>query len=156
MSRAFVKESDEEDVSALPERPVSEHPNLVTPAGLQQIEARIRALESERETARAAEDKGALARIARDLRYWNARRANARVIEPATERPDTVRFGMRVTVRFEDGTERSFRLVGEDEADPPRGAVSWVSPVATALLGRSEGERVNVVGRDAEIVLIEA
>ena len=156
MSRAFVKESDQEEVSTLPERPVSAHPNFVTPSGLHQIEAQLRTLDGEREMARAADDKAALARVARDLRYWNARRANARVVEPAAASPDTVRFGMQVTLRFEDGSERLFRLVGEDEADPPQGLLSWVSPVATALLGRAVGDTVSVLGKDAEIVRIEA
>lgn len=155
MSRAFTKESDQEAGSAIPERPVSPHPNFVTPAGLQQIEAQVRALESERQEARAAEDDAALARVARDLRYWNQRRATARLVEPAALGPDFVRFGTRVTVELEDGTRRTFRLVGEDEANPAQGLVSWVSPVASALIGRSAGDSVTLPAGEAEIVRIE-
>lgn len=156
MSRAFVRESDQEQGEALPERPVSEHPNFVTRAGLQRIEAQVRALEEERQTARAAEDPASLARIARDLRYWNQRRASARLVEPAPGTPDTVRFGTQVTLGFEDGTERTFRLVGEDEADPAQGLLSWVSPVAAGLIGRAAGDTVKLPAGEAEILRIEA
>ena len=154
MSRAFVKESDQDADDGLPERPLSPHPNFVTPAGLHQIEAQIRALEARRVAARAADDTSALASTARDLRYWTQRRASARVVE-VIGAADVVRFGLRVALLLEDGTERSFRLVGEDEADPAQGRVSWVSPVATALLGRAVGDTVDLPGCAAQIVRIE-
>ena len=156
MSRAFVKESDQEDADPMPERPVSTHPNFVTPAGLHQIEAQVRALETERERARAEDDKPTLARVARDLRYWTARKGSARVIEPGLTAPQAVRFGTRVTIEGEDGATRTFRLVGEDEADPAQGLLSYVSPVAAALMGRAEGDTVSLPGQKAEIVKIEA
>jgi transcription elongation GreA/GreB family factor len=156
MSRAFVKESDQEAGGSLPERPVSAHPNFVTPAGLQQIEAQVRALEAERQDARVAEDEASLARVARELRYWNQRKATARLVEPGTAAPDAVRFGNRVTVQLGDGAQLTYRLVGEDEADPPQGLVSWISPVATALLGRTVGDSVTLpAGGEAEIIRIE-
>jgi transcription elongation GreA/GreB family factor len=153
MSRAFVRESDQEGES-LPERLVSSHPNFVTPSGLRQIEARVVGLETARQNARDADDKALLARISRDLRYWNARRATARVVE-ATPPPDNVRFGSRVSVRFEDGTERTFQLVGEDEANPALGLLSWVAPLAAALVGHGAGDTVDFQGRPVEIISIE-
>lgn len=156
MSRAFVKESDQNDADELPERPVSTHPNLVTPNGLAQIEAQTRALEAELQAARARDDKPAIARLMRDLRYWNQRRASARVIEPVSTAPDSVRFGTQVRLRLADGTERTYRIVGEDEADPARGLLSWVSPVASALLGRAAGERVKLPTGEAEILDIRS
>ena len=81
MSRAFVKES-EETVEDFPERPISPHPNFVTPEGLAQIEATLARLQQEHAAAQAAADRAALARISRDLRYWTARRASAQVIAP--------------------------------------------------------------------------
>ena len=156
MSRAFIRESDQESASeSLPERPVSQHPNFVTPEGLRQIESRIRALEAELQEAREQEDSAVVVRIARDLRYWRQRRASARVVEPAAD-PDSVRFGVAVTLRFRDGSERTFRLVGEDEADPAHGLVSWVSPLARGLIGKEIGDVVDVQGREAEIVRLEA
>lgn len=153
MSRAFVKESDD-DPGALPERSISAHPNLVTPRGLAAIEARIQELTAERQAARSAEDTALKARVERDLRYWHARRASARVVE-ATAATDRVRFGMRVTLQLADGGRQQFRLVGEDEADAAHGLISWASPLAQVLLGKEEGERVPFQGGEAEIVSIE-
>ncbi len=153
MSRAFVKESDQE-VDRLPERVVSPHANLVTASGLRRIETQIQELEVERSTARAADDRAMLARIERDLRYWMQRRGSARVIEPAAE-PDVARFGVRVTLRFEDGTQRALRIVGEDEADPARGLVSWVAPIGGALTGASVGDELEILGGRATVVALE-
>jgi transcription elongation GreA/GreB family factor len=154
MSRAFVRESDQ-DAEPLPERVVSPHPNLVTSAGLKQIEERIRELEGARRAARQQEDTAALARIERDLRYWTQRRVSARVVEPLAM-PDTVRFGVRVTLESSDGSRREFRVVGEDEAEPPQGRISWVSPLAAALIGKKLGDVVTFQGQDAAIVRLEA
>jgi transcription elongation GreA/GreB family factor len=153
MSRAFVRESDQ-DGAELPERPVSPHANFVTPRGLAAIEAQLRSLESQRQAARAAGDTGARARVERDWRYWNARRASARLVEPAAAAP-RVRFGTRVTLRLPADALQTFRLVGEDEADAAQGLLSYVAPLARALLGREAGERVPFQGAEAEIVSIE-
>jgi transcription elongation GreA/GreB family factor len=153
MSRAFVRESDE-DPAALPERAVSPHPNFVTPRGLAAIEARVRELQTERQAARAANDAALRARLERDLRYWSARRASARVVGPAalTER---VRFGMLVTLRLGSGARQAFRLVGEDEADAAQGLLSWMAPLAQSLLGRQAGDTVPYQGVAAQILSIE-
>jgi transcription elongation GreA/GreB family factor len=153
MSRAFVRESDGSG-EPLPERAVSTHPNFVTPRGLAQIEARLQELGTQRHAARASEQREALAGLERDLRYWSARRASARVVEPggSTER---VRFGMQVTLRLASGATQVFRLVGEDEADAAQGLLSWVAPLAQSLLGRQAGESVSFQGGEAEIASIE-
>jgi transcription elongation GreA/GreB family factor len=153
VSRAFVRNSDE-DREALPERSVSPHPNFVTPRGLEQIEVRLQELNAERSAARAGGDRGAQARIERDLRYWTARRASARVVMPATAL-DHVRFGMRVTLRLASAATQTFRLVGEDEADAAQGLLSYVAPLAESMLGRGVGDRVSFQGGEAEIVSIE-
>jgi transcription elongation GreA/GreB family factor len=152
MSRAFTRESDAPE--PLPERAISTHPNLVTARGLAAIEAQIRALEGERQAARAAADAALRARVERDLRYWTARRASARVV-PKVEAPDRVRFGVRVALRSAGGAEQTFRLVGEDEADAAHGLLSWVSPLAQALLGRAVGDSVPFQGAAAQIVRLE-
>jgi transcription elongation GreA/GreB family factor len=155
MSRAFVRETDGAEVPQdLPERPVSTHPNFVTARGLQQIESRIRELEAAREAPKRSEDKDALARLDRDLRYWQQRKATAKLVEPEGE-PKKVRFGVRVTLQYEDGTERSFTLVGEDEADPAQGRISWISPIAQVLIGTSVGDELSLQGRQAEITKLE-
>jgi transcription elongation GreA/GreB family factor len=153
MSRAFVKESDG-DADDLPERPLSTHPNFVTARGLSAIEAQVRQLESQRQAARAADDTALRTRLERELRYWSARRASARLVEPAT-RAERVRFGMQVTLRLASGASQVFRLVGEDEADAAQGLLSWVSPLAQALLGREVADEVAFQGAPAQIVSIE-
>jgi transcription elongation GreA/GreB family factor len=156
MSRAFVRESDQDATAEnVPERVVSPHPNLVTPQGLRQIDEHIRVLEAERQAARSDSDPSATARVARDLRYWSQRRATARPVEPLAD-PDAVRFGVEVKLRFEDGTERTFRLVGEDEADPARGLISWVSPIGAALMGHEAGDKVQVHDKHADIVALRS
>jgi transcription elongation GreA/GreB family factor len=153
MSRAFVRNSDD-DPQSLPERPVSPHPNFVTARGLAAIEARVRELEAQRQAAREAEDASLRARLERDLRYWSARRASARMVAPPAA-ADRVRFGMRVTLRLASGATQIWRLVGEDEADAAQGLLSWVSPLAQVLLGGAVGETVAFQGGEAEIVSIE-
>ena len=154
MSHAFVRESDQE-AEALPPRPVSAHPNLVTAAGLKQLEERLRGLEEERAAARAAGDSGAVARFQRDAQYYAQRLSSARLIEPSGT-PSVVRFGVRVVLRAADGAERIFRLVGEDEADPGSGLLSWVSPLAQSLLGRAPGDTVDFNGQPVQIERLEA
>ncbi|HEY7638470.1 MAG TPA: GreA/GreB family elongation factor [Steroidobacteraceae bacterium] len=155
MSRAFVRETDGAEVPQdLPERPVSSHPNFVTARGLQQIEERIRELEAAREEPKRSEDKDALARVDRELRYWQQRKSSAKLVEPEAA-PLKVRFGVHVTLQFEDGTQRSYTLVGEDEADPARGSISWISPIAQALIGASRGDEVTLQGQLAEITALE-
>ncbi|MCX5581567.1 transcription elongation factor GreA [Kaistia terrae] len=152
MSRAFVKEDVDVD-DGLPERLVSPHPNFVTPEGLLAIEAEVTRLGALLATAKAAEDAMAVATLGRDLRYWQQRRSNAEPISP----PDTmqiVQFGSTVTVVRDDGRRQSYRIVGEDEADPKTGTVSHVSPLAQAALGRSVGDEIVIAGQDAEIVSI--
>jgi transcription elongation GreA/GreB family factor len=153
MSRAFVKENDDAG-EPLPELSVSPHPNFVTPAGLALIEQRVTVLEGEQRAARAADDKPLLARVQRDLRYWLKRRASARLVPAATAPIDTVRFGVSVTLRFADDSQRTFRIVGEDEADPARGLVSWAAPLGRALTGKGVGDEAEVLGRTAEIIAL--
>jgi transcription elongation GreA/GreB family factor len=150
MSRAFVKESDDA-VEELPERPISSAPNFVTAEGLAAIEAEIERLNAA--LAHAGEDREARARIARDLRYWDARRGNAQLMPPPTD-ADTIQFGSTVTLTRDDGRRQSFRIVGEDEADPEQGTLSHVSPLARALMGKEEGDSVHVAGHDLEIEAI--
>jgi transcription elongation GreA/GreB family factor len=154
MSRAFVKEPDGADAyEDLPDRPVSEHPNVVTAEGLAQIEETLTRLNQEHAQAQAAQDRGAIARVARDLRYWSARRSTAQVA-PAPGDPTHVQFGSTVTITRDDGRRQTYRIVGEDEADPTRGTLSFVSPVARALMGKTVGDVVRAGPSDAEIVEI--
>ena len=150
MSRAFVKDAEEES-EPLPDRAISPHPNYVTARGLELIEAELTRLQAE--LAAAGEDRAARAAIERDLRYWRARRATAEVIPPPADN-DIVRFGATVTIVHEDGREQTWRIVGEDEAEPAEGTLPYVAPLAHALIGKSVGDTVRVAGGAVEIVRI--
>jgi transcription elongation GreA/GreB family factor len=152
MSRAFVKEL-EDAVEELPDRPISPHPNLVTPEGLARIEAEVARLQQEHAAAHEANARAALARAARDLRYWTARRASAQVVTAPSDR-SKVHFGATVTIVRDDGRRQTFRIVGEDEADPAHGTLSHVSPLARALFGKEVGDTVEVANSQAEIIEI--
>ena len=154
MSRAFVKESDRDD-ETLPDREISAHPNFVTARGLTQLEDRVRDLEQERSDARACDDSGALARAARELRYFQARRDSARLVEPAAS-PSVVRFGVLVHLECSDGSRRAYRIVGEDEGDPAAGLLSYVSPLARELIGLEPGDEVRLGNLTAVIERLEA
>jgi transcription elongation GreA/GreB family factor len=154
MSRAFVRETEAEVID-LQDRPISDIPNFVTSHGLAQIDAHIHEFTAQREAAVTSDDDTALPGIDRELRYWRRRRDSAQLIEPVPE-PDVVRFGVRVQLAFDDGSARDFRLVGEDEANPPGGLVSYASPVGKVLIGRSCGDAVEVFGQQAKIVSMHA
>ena len=157
MAVAFTREEDlETRASDLPDRPISPHPNLVTQSGLDQIEAELAQARAAYAAAQTeggvSADRTAMARATRDLRYWSARRASAQLTEPAPE-GDTVQFGRTVEVEREDGRRQTFRIVGEDEADPAAGSISYVSPLARALMGKFEGDVVSVAG-EVEIISV--
>ena len=158
MSVAFTREEDLEATAAdLPDRPISPHANLVTATGLAAIEAELasaRAAYSAAQTQGSIEaDRTAMARATRDLRYWSARRANAQLVETTAD--GTVRFGGSVTIEREDGRTQTWRIVGEDEADPAAGSVSHVSPLARALIGKRVGDEAMVAGQSVEIVAVD-
>ncbi len=147
MSRGFVKEDDLELVGTdLPERPLSPHTNYVTPNGLQQLQLRLNRLENERlEYVSQKDDPNAqqkLAEIDRDLRYFSARFESAQCVEPKLQPKDVVLFGAKVEVEDENGAVHQFHIVGEDEADISAQKVSYVSPIAKALIGKKVSDQV--------------
>ncbi|MBB2961831.1 transcription elongation factor GreA [Methylobacterium sp. R2-1] len=153
MSRAFVREPEGgEAFEDLPDRPISSHPNYVTPEGLARIEAEVARLEAELSGLSPQQDKADHARLSRDLRYWSARKNSAELVDAFEG--DTVRFGATVTVLREDDTRQTFRIVGEDEADPSAGSISYVAPLARALTGKSVGDTVTVNDHEFEIAEI--
>ena len=151
MSRAFVKESD--SVDELPDRLISEHANLVTPEGLAQIEAEVQRFDDAHAAAQVAGDLALVAATARDLRYWSMRLGSAELVPPPLD-ADRVQFGSTVTIARDDGRRQTFRIVGEDEADPAKGSISYVSPLARQLVGKSVGDTIRVAGGETEIVAI--
>ena len=153
MSKAFTREDDGGGATELPERIISSQPNLVTAEGLAAIDAEIEEHSRRQSEANAAEDRDAAARAARELRYWTVRRASAQLM-PRPADNEEVRFGATVTIEREDGRRSKWRIVGEDEADPAKGTVSHVAPLARALLGRRVGDVVKAGATDAGIVSI--
>ncbi len=158
MSVAFTREEDYEAAAAdLPDRPISPHPNLVTPEGLALLEEALASARAAYALAQSeggvSADRTAMARATRDLRYYNARRASAQLTEKPAD-PGKVAFGCTVSFERDDGRMQSFRIVGEDEADPAAGSVSYVSPLAQALLGKSVGDEAQVAGQGVEITAI--
>jgi transcription elongation GreA/GreB family factor len=153
MSKAFTREDDGGGATELPERIISSQPNLVTAEGLAAIDAEIEEHSRRQSEANAVEDRDAAARAARELRYWTIRRASAQLM-PRPADNEEVRFGATVTIEREDGRRSKWRIVGEDEADPAKGTVSHVAPLARALLGRRVGDVVKAGATDAGIVSI--
>jgi transcription elongation GreA/GreB family factor len=151
MSRAFIKETD--DVAPLSERPVSQHPNYVTPEGHARIESEVERLTQDFAKAQARGDRDAVASVGRDLRYWVQRLGTAQTIAGSSDHAE-VRFGSTVTIVRADGRRQTWRIVGEDEADPASGSISYISPLARALAGKKVGDCVTVGDTDVEIAAI--
>lgn len=149
MSVAFRRESDEEHLEPKFELPIPPGPNLVTPRGRDLIAAKV----DELEAAVAVEaDETRRQSLERDLRYWRTRRATAELAEPPA--PGEVGIGSRVT--FRQGTNaRTIEIVGIDEADPTAGRIGFQAPLARALLGGVEGERVDFNGVADALEILE-
>lgn len=159
MSTAFVKEESAETASEtlLPDRPISPHPNLVTEAGLKALELQLQQAREAYGAASTIEDVNERRRQAanplRDLRYFAARVSTAQLVpDPASS--DTVAFGSTVTFSRDDGRVQTYRIVGEDEADPKAGSISFASPVARVLMGKAVGDLVSVGEQELEIIAI--
>jgi transcription elongation factor GreB len=146
MSRAFVKEDADSSAGEIADLPQSSHPNYVTRRGLAQLKERLAAAQARRRALLEAGAGGgnelALANVARDLRYLEARLERAIPVDPASQPHDEVAFGATVRVADDKGAEREFAIVGEDEADAEHGSVSWVSPLAKALIGAAVGDEI--------------
>jgi transcription elongation GreA/GreB family factor len=159
LSVAFTKEDSAETAAEtlLPDRPVSSHPNLVTQAGLQALEAQLHHARDAYEAAQKIEEVNERRRQAasplRDARYFASRVRTAQVIAgPAST--EIVAFGSTVTFRRDDGRVQTYRIVGEDEADPKAGSISFISPVARLLMGKVAGDVIGASGQELEIMAI--
>ena len=147
MSRAFIKENDLEHAGIdIPERPLSDEPNYVTPNGLKLLKVKIDELEGERELLKQKKDdsiaKQKIAVIERDMRYYSARIESAILTAPKEEDHSVVLFGAKVTVEDEEGKLSVYEIVGEDEADINQAKVSYLSPLAEALIGAQLNDEV--------------
>lgn len=159
MSVAFTKEESAETASEtlLPDRPISDHPNLVTETGLKALERQLDEARQAYEAAQRIEDVNDRRREAaiplRDLRYFSERVRTAQLVpDPASS--DVVAFGSTVTFKRNDGRVQKYRIVGEDEADPKAGSISFASPVARSLMGKGVGDVAASGSQELEIVAI--
>lgn len=159
MSVAFTKEESAETASEtqLPDRPVSPHPNLVTKTGVELLKRQLDEAKQAYEAAQKVEDVNERRRLSaiplRDTRYLVERIRTAQVIaDPASN--DSVAFGSIVTFSRADGRIQKYRIVGEDEADPKLGSISFVSPIARSLIGKTVGDAVGTGHQQVEILSI--
>ncbi|CAN7283477.1 transcription elongation factor GreA [Rhizobium sp. LjRoot98] len=159
MSVAFAKDDSAETAAEthLPDRPISPHPNRVTVAGLKALELQLEQARAAYEAASVIEDvnerRRQVATPMRDARYFAARVHTAEIVA-APESTDTVAFGSTVTFARSDGRVQTYRIVGEDEADPKAGSISYVSPVARLLTGKAVGDVVGAGDQELEIIAI--
>jgi len=159
VSVAFTKEESAETAAEtlLPDRPISPHPNLVTAAGLKALELQLQHAREAHDKAQEIDDVNERRREAaiplRDLRYFSERVRTAQVI-PDPNSSDIVAFGSTVTFSRTDGRTQTYRIVGEDEADPKAGSISVASPVAKSLMGKAVGDIAVSGTQELEIVAI--
>jgi transcription elongation GreA/GreB family factor len=157
MSVAFTREESAETAAevGLPDRPISSYPNLVTNSGLKALHKAMEDARAAYEAAQKIDDLNERRRAAgpafRDIRYFSDRLRSARLV-PTPASNDTVAFGSRVTIRRSDDRRQVFEIVGEDEADPRHGTISYVSPVARALMGKAVGDAVSVGDQEIEVL----
>ncbi|NIJ17709.1 GreA/GreB family elongation factor [Sphingobium vermicomposti] len=150
MSVAFRRESDEEHLEPKFEIPIPPGPNWVTARGLRLTREKVEALEAVATTDMAEDD---VKKLKRDLRYWRTRLATAQ-LQPVPN-AEAVTFGTRVTYRLNGGT-KTVTIVGDDEADPNDGRISFSSPLARAMIDAEVGEQLDFGsnGQSVEILAI--
>jgi transcription elongation GreA/GreB family factor len=159
LSVAFTKEESAETAAEtlLPDRPISPHPNLVTEQGLKALERQLQEARAAYEAAQTTEDVNERRRLSaipfRDVRYFSERLRTAQVI-PNPASADVVAFGSTVIFSRADGRVQTFRIVGEDEADPKAGTISFASPVAKSLKGKAVGDATGAGSNEIEIIAI--
>jgi transcription elongation GreA/GreB family factor len=160
MSVAFTREESAETAAAveLPDRSISPHPNLVTQSGLKALNAAMEAARAAYHASHQIEElnerRSAIAAASRDMRYFAERLRTAQPM-PAPAEGEKVAFGSRVMFVRDDGKPQTFRIVGEDEADPRAGSISYVSPVARALFGAAAGDRVVLGDHEIEVLAVK-
>jgi len=159
LSVAFTKEESAGTASEtlLLDRPISPHANLVTETGLKALKLQLQEARNSYEAAQRGEDVSERRRQSaiplRDARYFSERIRTAQLV-PAPSSTDKVAFATTVTFRRDDGPVQNYRIVGEDEADPKAGSISYVSPVAKSLMGKYVGDVVGEGRQELEIIAI--
>jgi transcription elongation GreA/GreB family factor len=148
MSVAFRRDGDEEHLEPKFEVPIPPGPNLVTARGLAEIRARVAGLEA---ALQALDDEDAIKAARRELRYWSTRQATAQLMEKADG--SRVAFGCTVTFQMK-GNQRTITIVGDDEADPAAGLLSFSAPLSRALMDAQPGEKLDFANAEDAIEVI--
>lgn len=141
---------------------MADSPNYITPAGAKRLKDELHQLLTEarpevvRTVSWAASNgdrsengdyiygKRRLREIDRRIRFLQKRLEHAQIVDPATQKSERILFGATVQVVDEEEREKTYQIVGIDESDPARGKVSWISPIAKALMGAREGDVVTL------------
>lgn len=146
MSKAFTKEDDGSGPAEQTDLPQSTNPNYITPDGLEGLRSRLDKAETEVEELRAQGDKAdtaiAIAAQEREIRFLHDRIGKAIITDPHSQPEGVVAFGAEVDVTDEAGDKHTFRILGEDEADPAHGQITPFSPLGRALIGGETGTEV--------------
>lgn len=148
MSVAFRRESDEAHLEPKFELPIPPGPNLVTARGLAQIRARVAELEA---TLSGLADEDAIKAARRELRYWSTRQSTAQLMDKANG--SRVSFGCTVTFQM-NRKQRAITIVGDDEADPAVGLLSYSAPLSRALMDAEAGEKLDFANEKDAIEVI--
>lgn len=148
MSVAFRREEDDAWLEPTFELPIPPGPNLVTARGLAQIRDKVAALET---LLADLQDENEIKAARRELRYWSTRQTTARLMD----RPDghSVAFGCKVSFRL-NGQQRAITIVGDDEADPAAGLLSFSAPLSRAMMDAEIGELVDFAGKPEAIEIL--
>jgi len=158
MSRGFVKEDDQEEVPIVPLRAFLPDgvPNFVTPAGMEQLLIEKQVLINEKDNLSSTDENEkriALNFINAKLQLLESRIAEARVVNLNEQPQNEIRFGAFVTLKTEgSGKTQIFQIVGVDEANIAKGKISFISPLAKALLNKKAGDKVPLKQARGEVV----
>ena len=160
MSRGFVKEDDQEEVPIVPQRAYLPEgvTNFVTRTGMEQLLAEKETLIREKDNLAGTneqEKRIALNYINAKLQLLNSRIAEARVVDPKKQLHDKIMFGATVSLKTPaSGKIQAFQIVGVDEANIAKGKISFISPLAKALINRKVGDKISLK-RDREDIVYE-
>ena len=146
MSRAFIKENDLEHAGIdIPERPISQETNYVTPAGFEKLKITLDKLDENRQALignEAPNINQKKMRIERDIRYFSSRIKSAILVDPSTQNNNIILFSAIVSVLSMDKKNHQFEIVGEDEANIKENKISYLSPLAKSLIGSRINDEV--------------
>ncbi|QQX75481.1 MULTISPECIES: GreA/GreB family elongation factor [Aequorivita] len=162
MSRGFVKEGDQEETPIIPPRAALPEgvTNYVTPTGMKLLQSEREQLENACATLPTTHEQQRrveLAVLNGKLDLLNERIASARILDPATQPQNEVRFGATVSYKISTSpSPQTFQIVGVDEADVKKRKIAFVAPIAVALTGHKAGEVIpfNIAGGTQKLEIL--